>query len=221
MTKMSERPTYPSEGIVHQTVLRYAEAGRGTRVIDIGCGGSTLAARAESRGCEVVRLDKRRVKGLAQADGPFILCDILEADALDLSNFEGVFLSLVTLYIPRSKLPRLWQVIHTLTKRNAWIVAVDIHPASKVRASVPWRMSREPAPQRYWDTGRVRSELRSGVGRGTVTQYWHHTLADLMSAPLAKGFRLERIVEFPSRWKGIPVDVPAYLLSKWRRNDHS
>jgi hypothetical protein len=191
------------------------------RVLDVGSGDSMVGAAAQRRGCHVVRLDKQKLSGGSAGKRlpDAIVCDILKADQRGLGTFDRVFLSLVTLYIPPAKLGRLWEALRALTRRNGSVLAVDLHPASKVISAVPWRAYQAGTAHSYWDGGKINSRILSrATPDAKITSYWHHTLAGLTGQAIAHSFRLELVAEFPRKWERTGLRAPAYLLCKWRRH---
>lgn len=174
----------------------------GKRIASIQGSHGRVATALALLGAEATVIDfaeenRRYALALADAAGVRIgyeVADVMEAAALGLPPFDALVLELGVLHYHQD-LTAFFQVTARLCAPGARLVLNEFHPVER-------KLFHDfgDAPRDYFDTalvtGEVPNPVADGASLGTcVYRFW--TLAEVVTAPLAAGFRLTALEEHP------------------------
>jgi hypothetical protein len=184
----------------------------------LGSGDSSLPKKLASFGCNVISVDYHGLNEPRKALGDGFI-EKIRSNVLELSNnkiekADVIILSLLTPFISRIQLHRLWKTIELLLKQNGKVLYVDLHPVSKMYFKLPWKISIRK-PKNYWYNKKNEAFILSSRKGKSKLKYYQYSLAEIINLPLEHNRRLEKIIEFPQSWNKRKAIIPGYILTKW------
>jgi len=98
------------------------------RVLDLGCGGGYESMRLTKAGAQVLGVDYSeesiRIAKKRCPEAQFELMDFRHLDREKLGTFDGVFACASLIHVSQDELPRVFEQVQAVLKRNGFIVAI-------------------------------------------------------------------------------------------------
>lgn len=190
----------------------------GRRICSVQGSHGRIATALALLGADAVVIDfaeenRRYALALAEAAGVEIgyhVADIMEAGALGLAPFDTVVLELGVLHYHQD-LTAFFQVMAALCGPGATLLLNEFHPVER-------KLFHDfgDAPRDYFNAGLVTGEVPNPVADGAslgTCAYRFWTLAEVVTAVLAAGFRLTLLEEHPD-WTNPTIPGTYTLLAQ-------
>lgn len=195
--------------VIAPNFVRMAGAGKGMRVLDIGCGEGYFTRLLAQEGAEVAGADiAPELIAKAQKETPAIRYHVASADTLGFSD-DATF-DVVTCVLALQNMEKLEAVMREIARVLApggKFVFVLNHPAFRIPKRSSWGWDEQEKTQyrrldAYLSASREKMDMNPGAkGPHEYTYSFHRSLQDYAKALSGAGFAITRMEEWISHKK--------------------
>ncbi len=211
LDELATDPAY--EAVVTPILLDVMEFEPDLVYLDLGCGDGRVMRVVAARGALSIGVEISHVLArIARKHGPVITAELPALSCLRAASVDGAYCVLVLEHIPDedaffsevARVVRPGGQLALVINHPVW-TAPDSTPITDSDGEVLWR------PGGYFDRG----HSSVPAGNGTVT-FQHRSMADLLNAASASGWRLDQMIEEPHHDLDDQGGIPRLLACRWQ-----